>query len=357
MRVPTRCRARALFTLTALLFMTIDTTRAQTPNWQVNPAGFESSMTLIGRVLRQGTPMGNPADLLAAFVGDEVRGVTSPVDVGGQPLFFLTVFANTDGKTVTFKTYDAENGVVHRAVEIVAFQTNGIEGTVADPFNWTADLLDSGAPTWVVNAADYVASMTVTAVLSIENEEAVAEDLLAAFVGEEVRGVATAVELNQQVVFFLTLHANQSGEPVHFRIYDASTQTVYEVAETLSFEANASHGSAQEPLVLTASDALSTAVTPLPSTNGLPERYRLEPNFPNPFNPSTRISYALPEAAHVVLTVNDLLGRTVAVVVDAHHPAGRYEVAFEAGGLPSGIYLYRLQAGPYTRTLSMLLLK
>lgn len=91
--------------------------------------------------------------------------------------------------------------------------------------------------------------------------------------------------------------------------------------------------------------------------DGLPTRFALASNYPNPFNPETRISYAVPTTAHVRLAVYDALGREVAVLVNEGQVAGRYETTFEGGGLPSGVYLYRLTAGTFYETRRMLLLK
>ena len=76
----------------------------------------------------------------------------------------------------------------------------------------------------------------------------------------------------------------------------------------------------------------------------LPSAYALEPNYPNPFNPTTEIRFALPEGADVRLIVYDALGREVARLVDGPVGAGYQHATFEAGSLPSGVYLYRLEA-------------
>lgn len=89
----------------------------------------------------------------------------------------------------------------------------------------------------------------------------------------------------------------------------------------------------------------------------VPLRFALEPNYPNPFNPATQIAYMLPRQAHVHLDVFDIMGRRVAVLVDASQPAGRHEVRFDGAALPSGTYLYRLQAGDFSQWQSMVLLK
>ncbi len=87
---------------------------------------------------------------------------------------------------------------------------------------------------------------------------------------------------------------------------------------------------------------------------GLPPTYGLSSNYPNPFSLATTISYDLPRAADVSLTVVDLLGRQVRELVSGTKPAGTYEVSFQATGLSSGIYFYRIQAGDYVETKTMI---
>ncbi|MEX0679825.1 MAG: GLUG motif-containing protein, partial [Balneolales bacterium] len=79
--------------------------------------------------------------------------------------------------------------------------------------------------------------------------------------------------------------------------------------------------------------------------DNIPSALTLSQNFPNPFNSSTVISYGLPETSHVRLEVFDLLGRRVRLLLNDEISAGRHRVLFDAGGLPSGMYLYRLSAG------------
>jgi len=88
----------------------------------------------------------------------------------------------------------------------------------------------------------------------------------------------------------------------------------------------------------------------------LPQRIVLEQNYPNPFNPSTTIRFELPEAARVRLSVYDILGRRVAVLVDQRLSPGAHQYRFEAGNLPTGHYLYRLNVDglEFTRTMSLL---
>ncbi len=90
---------------------------------------------------------------------------------------------------------------------------------------------------------------------------------------------------------------------------------------------------------------------------GVIKKFELSQNFPNPFNPSTKITYSIPERGNVSLKVFDLLGSEVAELVKGEMVAGTYDITFNASNLPSGVYFYRLQAGSFTQTKKMILLK
>jgi hypothetical protein len=101
--------------------------------------------------------------------------------------------------------------------------------------------------------------------------------------------------------------------------------------------------------------------------NEIPKEFKLFQNYPNPFNPSTTIRYFIPATSFVTLNIYDVLGNEVATLVNEQKTKGNYEVKFSTTGgvtsggniynLPSGIYFYRLQAGPFVETKKMLLLK
>jgi hypothetical protein len=94
--------------------------------------------------------------------------------------------------------------------------------------------------------------------------------------------------------------------------------------------------------------------------------FQLGQNYPNPFNPSTKIKFTIPHSpllggdgrgGLVTLKVYDVLGNKVATLVDENKPAGTYEVNFDAGNLPSGIYIAQLRAGNQINTIKMSLVK
>lgn len=101
-------------------------------------------------------------------------------------------------------------------------------------------------------------------------------------------------------------------------------------------------------------DGQTTDIHP---TTDLPAATRLEQNYPNPFNPSTEIRWMLDAGRQTRLAVYDVLGREVAVLADGVMPAGEHRVTFDARGLSSGIYLYRLETGGQTLTRRMILIQ
>ncbi|MFC2135324.1 right-handed parallel beta-helix repeat-containing protein [Bacteroidota bacterium] len=89
----------------------------------------------------------------------------------------------------------------------------------------------------------------------------------------------------------------------------------------------------------------------------IPSAYTLYQNYPNPFNPSTKIQYALPQQSKVIINIYNVLGERITELLNDIKPAGYHEVEFKANNLPSGIYLYQINAGDYTETKKMILLK
>lgn len=93
------------------------------------------------------------------------------------------------------------------------------------------------------------------------------------------------------------------------------------------------------------------------NTQELPSSFKLNQNYPNPFNPSTTISFEVPKADVIELKVYDMLGKEVATLVSGFRQAGTYRVDFNASGLSSGVYVYRMKVGDFVETRKMTLLK
>ncbi len=90
---------------------------------------------------------------------------------------------------------------------------------------------------------------------------------------------------------------------------------------------------------------------------GTPNTFALEQNYPNPFNPTTNIKFALPKTADVTLTIYNMLGQKVNTLINEKMTSGFHVVPFDASNLSSGMYIYRIQAGSFTSTKKMLLIK
>jgi hypothetical protein len=102
---------------------------------------------------------------------------------------------------------------------------------------------------------------------------------------------------------------------------------------------------------------ISALTTGVNEKNELPNDFNLSQNYPNPFNPTTTISFSLPSKSYVSLKVFDALGREVSILVSKELTAGTYSQQWNSGSLPSGVYFYRLQAGNYSETRKLVLLK
>ncbi|MCI0450428.1 MAG: ASPIC/UnbV domain-containing protein, partial [Chlorobi bacterium] len=95
----------------------------------------------------------------------------------------------------------------------------------------------------------------------------------------------------------------------------------------------------------------------IPIGTEVPDSYNLYQNYPNPFNPGTKIKFSVPNYGKVTLQVFDVLGNEISVLVNENVKAGNYEIDFNASGLSSGIYFYKLSAGNFVETKKMMLVK
>ena len=141
---------------------------------------------------------------------------------------------------------------------------------------------------------------------------------------------------------------------------DSETKHGLESVGYLAFTVGPILGSGSGALARIATETAATEAAAIEAAaldEAGPSQFVLEANYPNPFNPETEIAFTLPQAATVRLVVFDMLGRAVAHLVDGALAAGRHQVRFEASHLPSGTYLYRIEAGSFVQVRRMVLLK
>jgi hypothetical protein len=116
-----------------------------------------------------------------------------------------------------------------------------------------------------------------------------------------------------------------------------------------------SFGAGSADVYLVKTDA--NGVVSVNSEENVPLNFTLEQNYPNPFNPTTTIRYSIPERSFVILKVFNLLGQQIATLVEKEQSVGTYTIQWQAGELPSGVYLYSLQAKDFIETKKFILLK
>ena len=167
---------------------------------------------------------------------------------------------------------------------------------------------------WVLeNIHQYQHSMTVTAVIESDtfgiNDP---YDMVAALVGDEVQGTARPMyvpALNQYRIF-LTVYSNDLDENFEFRIWDNDTKRIYRGAELISFNADDMVGNVLQPLII------EKTMLGILDENFIPDEFMLSQNFPNPFNPITKIGIGVPEISKVKVVVYDILGRQVKTLLN-----------------------------------------
>ena len=143
------------------------------------------------------------------------------------------------------------------------------------------------------------------------------------------------------------------GNPMIFRIWHWETESEHETDVTLHVGDGSFGYGIFSRLSLVASPAVSVSET----GPALPTLFHLSPAYPNPFNPVTNIEFSLPEAVKVKMEVYDVLGQVVHVLINSELEAGYHTVKWNASGVSSGMYFYRLTAGDFSACRKMLLLR
>lgn len=179
-------------------------------------------------------------------------------------------------------------------------------------------------------------------------------------------GVYRSVVADTNVIDYAVVYAKLGGV---FKSFSSSISNGdYDIKNLVNgtYEIHASRLGYQsqtfQHIVSAAADSLNIFMSPFVvgvSQNGstIPSGYELKQNYPNPFNPATKISYNVPKGSIVKLTIYDITGRLMSVLLNNFQNAGSYNVDFNASTLSSGVYFYTIQVGDFKDTKKMMLLK
>jgi len=201
---------------------------------------------------------------------------------------------------------------------------------------------------WNINPHDFEFNGSIIASVEIDGIDSGSEaDYLAVYVGDECRGIATGMThpLSGKMVYPMMVFSNEESETVTFRYYQESSQMVFGFGNSVEFTANM----VSNELILT--DSYDFTRGPIPT------EYALSAAYPNPFNPMTNMNYALVNDGNVSITVYDITGRVVQVLVNEYQTAGNYQIAWNAVNSPSGLYLIRMESSSFVEVQKVMLVK
>lgn len=201
---------------------------------------------------------------------------------------------------------------------------------------------------WDCDPTRYEYNMTITGV--VDGAGGTGSGLIGGFVNDECRGMANSidVEWSEEPVYFLMIHNNQPGDVITFRTLSADGETEVLLKEQMDFQPDAVIGNVAEPYFWT----LEVTANEESDTETLPTEFGLSQNFPNPFNPSTTINFALPVDSDVEINVYNSIGQRVKSLVTGNWSAGYHSVMWNSDNdsgekVKSGVYFYRMTASPF----------
>jgi len=166
----------------------------------------------------------------------------------------------------------------------------------------------------------------------------------------------TLAALNQLYQYQM-IATDADGDSLHYALLQAPSWLKFDIKTGLLQGKPANNDLGVTLVILQVSDDGEAKQQQIYKLHVIPGSYSLSQNHPNPFNPSTTIRYALAQAGHVTLKVYNLQGQEIATLVNANKLAGEYAVNWNPQNVPSGVYVYRLEAGEFTATKKLILLR
>ncbi len=275
------------------------------------------------------------------------------------------VYWSDDGSVWTIRTSGLDAGLIWRLHSIgsdvlLAAAANGLYRTTDAGENWTrVAFADTSVLSFAATSQGLIYAGSTTGVYRStdmgQTWKAVWET------GEHRAVLSLAVKSSGHIFAGLQLFGESDGGV--YRSTDLGA--TWELVGLMGTEIRAMTLDAQDRVVIGTTDSAVNGIflegrsgTGMYGENNEPvDQLALSQNYPNPFKRVTKLSYALPEVADVKLTVSSLLGRRIKEIATGTQAAGTYEVSFDATGLPSGIYFYRLQAGDFVETKRMVIVK
>jgi len=215
--------------------------------------------------------------------------------------------------------------------------------------------LYSDPPDWSVNPPDFQFNASMTGVLIFNGEESTdSNDIIAAFVGDECRGVKTdGILISGRMVFGLTIFGDENGESLTFKAYDVSTDHVFDSTEfSYSFVPNDVVGTPEDP---TEWNFIDTNLSV--EFESLPDNFVLYPAYPNPFNPVLNIPLTLDKPGEISVSVVDLNGHIVDTIFHSFGEPGNYILTWNGDQFPSGVYFISFNSKRGVAGQKVLLLK
>ena len=201
---------------------------------------------------------------------------------------------------------------------------------------------------WNVDYRQFEFNGAITSKVFVEGNRMGSEgDLLSVFVNGECRGVVEALsspfEENGYVFLLMAYSNEEEGEIMSFNYYDASAGKVYENIQEIEFEGN-----------MVVGDAIDSYVVSYVET---PQEYALGMAYPNPFNPSTNITFSLENDGYTNIAIYDIKGRLIDELINDFKVAGNYEITWNAVNNSSGVYFVVMNVNGYNATQKIMLVK
>ncbi len=359
---------------------------APQPEWSVRPGDYESSMTITAIVLTRGDTTDGTSHLLAAFSGEECRGIVSATELMGAAFYFMTIYSNSDNESIHFKFYNDDLKTIFPVRQQLTFSENAEFGTPLEPYCLNAEFLtitieENKLASAAVVDSQWIGSESVVFIASDVNTHKLYADSQAVnFVVQDMIPVElssfeatvqnSAVQLHWKTVtesnnygFYIQRKLITSNEWKNIGFVDGhGTSTTPH--EYLFEDPNVDQGQYSYRLKQVDFDGSATYSQQVSVNVNVPMDFSLSANFPNPFNPNTTIQYSLPAGEHRVnLDIYDITGQCIKTLIrNQSLGAGYYQIRWDGtdnAGKPvaSGAYFYRFSAGSFTKIGQMALVK